>query len=169
MEKFFYKLNRQCGYLNTHCLDHFIAEKSFSNIIHGFNIEKIEKTLWKKEIVLHEIDKNFPIKDVVIIYMEPNKCYKWHRDRYRLSTINLLLSANESSYTLLSENYDNDEDQSNISRLKYEPNCFYVFNTQEIHTVMNFSQPRYMISCQFNDAATSDYQSVKEYCKVIGI
>jgi hypothetical protein len=37
----------------------------------------------------------------------------------------------------------------NVEELKYEPDSYYIFNTQVPHMVLNIEQPRYLFSLEF--------------------
>ena len=39
-----------------------------------------------------------------------------------------------------------EEQYFEIAELKYEPATYYIFNTQEEHMVLNFSEKRYLLS-----------------------
>lgn len=169
MEDFFYKLNHKSNYLSDYCLKE-ITPKDITKEVFGWRFERVKNEIWKNDSVLRKIDEKFPIKGIAVIHMKPNMCYKWHTDAYRLCALNLLLTANESSYTVFTNDYHNaGQDQIDITRLKYEPDYFYIFNTRKSHTVLNLNEDRYMITCEFYDNEVSDYSSLVKYCKEIGL
>lgn len=83
---------------------------------------------------------------VGILKMEPNTCYKWHKDTDRLVGINMLLTDN-GSMCLFADSTE--PVVFEFDELIYEPNKYYVFNTQVPHTVFNFSGERYLLSVEF--------------------
>lgn len=84
--------------------------------------------------------------------MLPNTCYNWHIDTERSVGINMLLS-DVNSKCLFSENPNSVV--SEFEELVYEPNTYYIFNTQKPHSVLNFEGDRYLFSVEFLGASKS--------------
>ena len=84
-----------------------------------------------------------------ILGLPANTCYKWHTDTDRRAALNMLLYDDGNSRCLFAS-----EDLGVITKfveLKYAPGTYYAFNTQELHTVLNFEAPRFMFSLLFVD------------------
>lgn len=101
---------------------------------------------------LKEINKEFPLIRAGILRMMPNQMYHWHKDETRQVSINMLLTAHSSSNCLFGEPIN--RDNIVFTELKYNPNTLYLFNTQVLHTVINFEQPRFLLSTEFDPSVT---------------
>ena len=84
-----------------------------------------------------------------VIRVEPNTSYMWHVDTDRHTSINMLLADGGDSRCLFAPH--GIDIVTPIIELKYEPDTLYAFNTKMLHTVLNFSKPRYMFSVEFLD------------------
>ena len=82
-----------------------------------------------------------------VLRMEPNTCYNWHVDTDRKVGLNMLLSDDGSSRCLFLDGEPGVV--FNTRELKYEPETYYVFNTQVPHMVLNTGKPRYLFSVEF--------------------
>jgi hypothetical protein len=81
-----------------------------------------------------------------IVQLSPYVCYDWHRDTRRGVGVNMLLTPQVKSNCLFAQ----DEGvQFGFEELVYEPNTYYLFNTQTRHTVINFAEPRYLFTIEF--------------------
>jgi hypothetical protein len=99
---------------------------------HDFNSWQMPTEVWEAEKPLSEINKQFKIKQAGVISINSNTIYDWHKDEKRGAAINMILQTNHS-HTL------------------FKPNTFYLFNTQALHCVINFNEPRYLFSCEFEE------------------
>lgn len=81
----------------------------------------------------------------VLLCLPPNTCYPWHTDETRRTALNMQLNAHDQSCCVFTKERS-DEEFFQIAELKYQPDTYYVFNTQEEHMVMNFGETRYMFS-----------------------
>jgi hypothetical protein len=82
-----------------------------------------------------------------ILRMEPNTCYNWHIDTDRKVGLNMLLSDDGKSRCLFLDGEPGVVFKT--QELQYEPDTYYVFNTQVPHTVLNTEDPRYLFSLEF--------------------
>jgi len=130
------------------------------NDYYGFKVADVPKETWLQEPVLKNVNDIFKIDGCGIIKLEPYRCYKWHQDAQRGVSINLLLTPEIHSYTLFGNSSQDSEDQFDIVSLSYEPNSFYLFNNQAMHTIVNFDQPRYLFTTEF--VATKDVLSYRD-------
>ena len=55
------------------------------------------------------------------------------------------LNAQDKSCCVFTKKTE-EEQYFEIAELKYEPATYYIFNTQEEHMVLNFSEKRYLLS-----------------------
>ena len=81
-----------------------------------------------------------------IIKLNPNVCYNWHVDTDRGVGVNMLLNFEEVSHCLFAKG---EGVQFGFEELVYTPNRYYLFNTQTPHTVINFTEPRYLFTLEF--------------------
>ena len=81
-----------------------------------------------------------------IVQLSPYVCYDWHIDSRRGVGVNMLLTPEIKSHCL----FTNTEGvQFPFEELVYEPDTYYLFNTQIRHTVINFYEPRYLFTVEF--------------------
>ena len=155
-DKFFTPLGIKAGrfydYLNELVTKEHTWEKHF-----GFDAIPVDSRWIKVDYALRSVDKLQPIRALGVLRVPPNSFYNFHRDSYRLSTINMLIKQ-EEGYCYFIE--PKDEHYSDITELVYEPRTYYLFNNQAIHGVINRTQPRYMLSLYFqNETKYSDLQA----------
>jgi hypothetical protein len=82
-----------------------------------------------------------------ILRMEPNTCYNWHVDTDRKVGLNMLLSDDGDSRCLFLDGEPGVVFKT--QELSYQPDTYYVFNTQVPHMVLNTTRPRYLFSVEF--------------------
>lgn len=85
-----------------------------------------------------------------ICKLTQNIVYDWHTDERRGASINLLLNELHSSHCLFKTQPG--ELVSGIRELDYEPGRYYLFNSQEEHTVINFHRDRFLFTIEFVEA-----------------
>lgn len=97
---------------------------------------------------VQQLIKAFNLHDRIrLLKSDEMSVYCWHTDTSRKCSINLLLNAHETSYTLFGTPKQGTLDYLDIKRLKYEQNYFYLFDTQTPHMVVNLDpNPRYLLS-----------------------
>lgn len=117
-------------------------------------------TLWKNEhsidildLTKHSIDydstinyflKTFEAKPI-LLRLPPNTFYRFHIDATRKCAINMLLEGNDS-HCYFGKITEHEEVINNITELKYDENCYYLFNTLEKHAILNLNNYRYLLS-----------------------
>jgi hypothetical protein len=116
---------------------------------YGFALSQLPEQVYLEEPLLNDINSEYKISGCSIIKLDPFRCYKWHQDAQRGVSINLLLSPESRSTVLFGNSVLDSEDQFEIAEFQYEANYFYLFNTQAMHTVINYEQPRYLFSLEF--------------------
>jgi hypothetical protein len=134
-------------------------------LYHGFNTLPIPNDIVLKEPFLNKLNSKFKIKQAGILLIEENSFYKWHIDGLRGVGINMLLSHVNSHCLFTEHDYDK-KTQAKIVELEYKQDTFYIFNTQNPHTVINFNGPRYMFSVEFEqDKTLLTYDNVKNWAQ----
>jgi hypothetical protein len=84
-----------------------------------------------------------------VIKVEPYTTYDWHIDTRRGVGINMILSPQHPMLSKCLFRVTKREATTNFTQLIYEPDVYYIFNTQKEHMVINFKKARYMLSIEF--------------------
>lgn len=92
----------------------------------------------------------------VILKMNPNTFYNFHKDEKRKCAINMLLTGYESS-CLFADKLSDDYMFVNFEELIYQPDTFYLLDTKKQHAVANKNNLRYLFSMGIYDA---DFETV---------
>jgi len=130
----------------------------------GFFWTPLYEHLWRLEPLLSKIDKVFPIKTCMIIRQPPNTLYNWHTDTERGLTINMKVCNNKDTHALFS--FPMDDWSEEFVELDYQPSKMYLFNTQHRHSVVNFSETRYVFTLKFKQEKNElDYFTVYNWCE----
>ena len=80
------------------------------------------------------------------------------------SSINLEITSNSS--IILFGSKKNDAVMKIDEILNYEPETYYIFNTQEFHNILNFSGTRYLFSLDFQFKKEKlSYRDIVNLCK----
>lgn len=80
---------------------------------------------------------------ISVLKFDANSCYTWHTDGIRSCAINMLLTGYDS-LTLFGKR--DSMFYKNLERLTYVPNRYFFLDTSKSHTVLNFSEDRYIVS-----------------------
>lgn len=83
-----------------------------------------------------------------VLRLRPFTTYDWHTDTRRGVSINMLLT-DVPSHCLFS--IDKTDATNKFIELVYAPNTYYLFNNQVPHMVVNFGEPRYLMSIEFEE------------------
>lgn len=156
MEQFFYRLNLTDQISAK--LGELLARSVWSTK-HGFELAPISPIHFITDKSLFSLIKKFNAHPT-FIRMDPMTWYNWHKDiALRQCAINFLLSGTDSKmlFKINSSKY-----VTQFEELKYNGN-FYLLNTQEDHSVLNFNNTRYLLSIGFEQP----YNEILEYCKKI--
>ena len=95
-----------------------------------------------------------------IIKLEANTYYDWDIDTDRGVGVNMLLNNWDKSHCMFNPNLTRGTNvalgnvKDKFIELKYEPQTYYIFNTQVAHTVYNFKSTRYLLSVDFEEDRT---------------
>ncbi len=115
----------------------------------GFNVSPLPESIYMEDPLLSQVNKQFEFLYAGIIKMSPWSIYTWHTDTQRTAALNMLLTANDSSYSIF--NAGQKDMIINTIPLNYNKDTLYVFNTQEEHMVFNTHEDRYLFSIEFKD------------------
>tara|TARA_B110000503_G_C7171071_1_gene424306 strand:+ start:4342 stop:4788 length:447 start_codon:yes stop_codon:yes gene_type:complete len=139
----------------------------------GFYGFPIGREIFLQDPVLSKIDKKYKILHGAFLKVNSNSAYHWHIDRKRGASINMLMTYESLSFALFYKNKDDyitDKQQFETVKLAYEPNHFFLFNTQQYHSLINFDAPRVIFSCLFEEEKDDlTYEMVKDYCIEINL
>jgi hypothetical protein len=161
MEKYFYKIDTDTELIIEAVKNHLPKAQwywaSYMTIASGFHI--ISKPVVEKDPFLKSLNDIF--KAEVRIYKVPSKSwYRWHKDALFGVSMNMVLEDYEC-HTLFYGDAIN-EHLNNVIELKYQPKTWYLFNTQEVHGVLNLdSRDRILVSMNFPKEVS--YEEVKQW------
>ena len=82
-----------------------------------------------------------------LLKIPPNTVYNWHVDTDRNCGLNMLVYDDGQSKCIFAP--EGMKIVMPTVQLRYAHNTFYAFNTKVMHTVLNFTTPRYMFSLEF--------------------
>lgn len=114
-----------------------------------WNLALIPLDILLQNTTLVKINEHFEIEGAGFIKMDPHQCYKWHIDYSRGPAINLHMNPLEELSLCLFETEEINKERIKYLTLHYQPNTFYLFNTQINHTIITFTRPRYIFTLQF--------------------
>ena len=138
----------------------------YFNYYHFF-LSPLPLELIEEEPILKRIHNRFPIEGMGISKFFPYTNHRWHKDTDRGLSINMLLEHQRSHVLFRYPDPYNDQKIVGCQRIhevNYEPNKFYLFNTQEEHTISNYEGDRYTFIMKFKQNKDEiDYYQVKEY------
>ena len=107
----------------------------------------------KNNKTLIKISEVLQISHCLVLEVSINSQIPWHYDYPRKGpAINLLLTPEGKSHSLFTYNIP---DTSNLIECRYRPHQFVLYNTDIIHTVLNFEPTRYMFSVCFERGKTN--------------
>ena len=111
----------------------------------NFDATQLPHEFIREDALLNLLSKKYAMA-VGIVRLNPYVCYDWHIDTRRGVGVNMLLTPEVRSSCLFAAG---EGAQFGVEELVYEPSTFYVFNTQNKHMVLNFDQPRYLLTVEF--------------------
>lgn len=110
----------------------------------GFIVTFIPDEIIDLDPYLRAVKQQYEVLQVLVC-LPPNTCYPWHKDLNRRTIINMPLNAQDKSCCVFAHKVE-EEQYFEFAELKYQPDTYYLFNTQEEHMVLNFSEKRYLFS-----------------------
>lgn len=115
---------------------------------------------------LAKINNQFEIEGAGFIKMDPFECYKWHVDFSRGPAINMHMNPLEELSLCLFETKELNKERIKYLPLNYQPETFYLFNTQINHSIITFSRTRYLFTLQFKKNKDElSYHDVRNFWK----
>jgi hypothetical protein len=124
------------------------------------NLLQVPKEFFETEPVLMKIIKEFKAETRLSVYKtSANTSYFWHRDKIRAACLNVLLEGYDSM-CLFAKAPDAGMMQD-LTKLPYEPGKVFLLNVSHLHTVLNFSQDRYLLSIGIPRPAS--FKDVSDY------
>jgi hypothetical protein len=115
------------------------------DIYFNFSATQLPPKIIRQDALLDWLNKKYAMA-VGIICLAPYVCYDWHVDTRRGVGLNMLLTPDVRSSCLFAKG---EGVQFGVEELVYEPNMFYLFNTQNKHMVLNYDKPRYLLTVEF--------------------
>lgn len=116
--------------------------------------------LFESSPELTKIIKKFGAEKKLAVYKtKPNSSYHWHKDSGRLACLNILIDGYDSMclYATPPVNgmmYD-------LKRLDYKQNGVFLLNVNQLHSVINFDNDRYLLSIGI--PVPNTYTDVKKF------
>ena len=101
--------------------------------------------LFKTSPELMKIITKFGAENRLAVYKTaPNTSYHWHKDISRFTCLNVLLDGYDS-LCLFAQPPDQGM-MYDMQKLDYQPNRVYLLNVTQLHSVINFSTERHLLS-----------------------
>jgi hypothetical protein len=118
---------------------------------YNFKAKHVPMEVLLKDHFLQWLDSRYGFK-AGLLMMEPFTQYDWHVDDRRGVGVNLLLSYEDRSVCMFTD--DANALVKDIFPYTYRPDTYVIFNTQVPHCVINFEKPRYLFTIEFNKDKT---------------
>ena len=114
--------------------------------------------------MLAKINNQFEIEGAGFIKMDPFQCYKWHVDYSRGLAINMHMNPLNELSLCLFETEEINKERVKYLPLNYQPETFYLFNTQINHSIITFARTRYLFTLQFKKSKEElSYNEVRNF------
>ena len=128
-------------------INHLIKDEGGTLIYHDFIVKVVFNEIISADPFLSALSDVAPFKSCVLI-MDPMSVYNWHKDGSRGAGINMMVSPEGEPCLFKGEPISSSSDK--ITALHYEPDTYYVLNTQNDHMVVNNrDKPRLAFSLEF--------------------
>jgi hypothetical protein len=115
----------------------------------NFDATRIPNDILAQDPVIADIGSRHPLMGGVVM-LPPNTFYNWHTDTRRGVSINMVLNPYDGmSHCVFTP--DKDVVVGQFVELQYKPDTYYVFNTQVNHMVLNFEEPRFLLTIEFGE------------------
>ena len=129
---------------------------------YNFKAVQVPVEMLSKDLFLVDLFRKHPFV-AGIVQLSPYVCYDWHTDSRRGVGVNMLLTPEIKSHCLFTST---EGAQFPFEELVYEPDTYYLFNTQIRHTVINFDKSRYLFTLEFQaDKDQLSFESLLEQIK----
>jgi hypothetical protein len=123
------------------------------------NIFKLDISDFQQDPEIYELINHFNCQDRLSVFKMGAHCsYDWHGDAIRGAAFNMLLNSFDSMCIFgVPGKY---RSHSDIDKLQYSPNTYFLMDVSKHHCVMNFGEDRYVISI---GVPAGSYEQVKDY------
>lgn len=125
-----------------------VVAKSTENdwqLIREMTLILLPKEMFETEPKLMSIIEQFGSHKRLAVYKTgANTSYTWHRDSARLACLNILLDGYDSM--CLFAQPPKQGMMHDLQKLDYQPNRVYLLNVSQLHSVINFSTERHLLS-----------------------
>ena len=154
----YFPINGDTSYIEEYCKKNYntfdfkkIYEDYNVYTMHNFDYETV-RNIVGADPNLSRIDKILKISHCFIMKISPNSCVGWHLDIPRKGPVlNLMLTPEARSYSIFTDSLYN---TSGIIECKYPPHQFVLYNTDRLHSITNFENPRSVFSVIFERGKT---------------
>lgn len=157
MNKYFKKINSPSTSIVKYYTPERIAKLDWYDLP-GYQGIEVPKQVLLKESFFQDLDKEFGLAGAALLKWPSMISYFWHEDGDRNSTINMQISYDNHSHTLFGDKKS--DWHMDVEELIYEPGCFYLFNTQQPHEMINLGKERYLFTTRIADDPTYEELSV---------
>lgn len=133
---------------------------------YNFKAMRVPEEIMNKDALLQDLATKRKYQGG-LLQISPNYCYNWHIDTDRNAALNMLVYDDGQSKCLFAP--EGMKIVMPTVELRYALNRFYAFNTKVMHTVLNFTSPRYLFSLEFiGEDRGLTYQQLLEDIKELG-
>ena len=116
--------------------------------------------LFKTSPELMKIITKFGAENKLAVYKTaPNTSYHWHKDSCRLACLNILIDGYDSMCLYATPPVNGM--MSNLKKLGYRQNSVFLLNVNQLHSVINFDNDRYLLSIGI--PVPNTYTDVKKF------
>ena len=115
----------------------------------NFDATQVPNEVLAQDPLIAMIGSKHPLIGGVVM-LPPNTFYNWHKDTRRGVSLNMVLNPQDGvSHCIFTE--DKDAVVGTFTELKYQPDTYYLFNTQVNHMVINCDAPRLLLTIEFGE------------------
>ena len=142
----YFRLVSNDYFVSSHLLSHIhsTAPSEWQGITE-FDVLRLDRAVFHGHSALLDIIHAFGCESkLCILRLQPWYNYSWHVDLTRACSFNLLLSGYDSICMFGRMRAARHYDQ--LAVLPYAPNKLWLLNTHASHSVVNFSETRYLLS-----------------------
>jgi hypothetical protein len=144
----FYEISNDTANIEEYFKTHF-EQLSWGEHESLWNLALVPLDVLLQNPILAKINNQFEIEGAGFIRMDPKECYKWHVDFSRGVAVNMHMNPLEELSLCMFETEEINKERIKYLTLHYQPNTFYLFNTQINHSIITFARTRYLFTLQF--------------------
>ena len=155
MSEYYLKLNIESS------IKDFLVEKINNSSpeqwveIHDLIIYHLSKDILDYEPKILDIVNHFDCQNKLSIFkFLPNTSYSWHYDGPRNIALNFQIQGTNSFCAFGKQNDIIKRKYSDVQRLIYDENSYYLLDVSKDHCVFNFNEIRYVLSIGFPKSTT---------------